>query len=165
MMMNLPCLWGSCPNFLRPIYSYTECQPSSKTGSVPHGKIRCWLQLLFFHLIISDHAFPYPGTVLLQRTLCHDKFMLASLLMQLSFKLHLERVSYPEPCPGPKPVGGSARFWKWLCIPTVPFLCSGLSFRIHRIFNILKYLIRVIPCACFENCIYYPQYLTRNYDQ
>ncbi len=26
MMVNLPCLWGLCPNFLRPICLYTECQ-------------------------------------------------------------------------------------------------------------------------------------------
>ena len=35
MVVNLPCLWGSCPNFLRPTCPYTECQPSSVTGSCP----------------------------------------------------------------------------------------------------------------------------------
>ena len=35
MAVNLPCLWGSCPNFLRPTYPYTECQPSFQTGSCP----------------------------------------------------------------------------------------------------------------------------------
>ena len=35
MVMNLPCLWGSCPNFLRPTYPYTECQLSFLTGSCP----------------------------------------------------------------------------------------------------------------------------------
>ena len=50
MMVNLPCLWGSCPNFLRPTCSYTECQRSSYAGSLPHGKIPCRLQLLFVDL-------------------------------------------------------------------------------------------------------------------
>ncbi len=164
MMMNLPCLWGSCPNFLRPIYSYTECQPSCLTGSVPHGNDRCRLQLLFFHLIVTDHDAPYPGTDLLQWTLCLDKFVLVSLLMQFSFKLHHQRVSYPEPCPGPKPAGTSARFWKCYVFFLFRFLCSCLSLRIRRIFNVLKQLIRVVPCACFEDCVYYPQYLACNYD-
>ena len=47
MMVNLPRLMGSCPNFLRPTYSYTECQLSFLTGSLPHGVNHCRLQLLF----------------------------------------------------------------------------------------------------------------------
>lgn len=35
MMVNLPCLKGSCPNFLRPTCSYTECWLSFLTGSCP----------------------------------------------------------------------------------------------------------------------------------
>ena len=35
MMVNLPCLKESCPNFLRPTCSYTECQLSFLTGSCP----------------------------------------------------------------------------------------------------------------------------------
>lgn len=35
MMVNLPCLKGSCPNFLRPTCSYTECRLSFLTGSCP----------------------------------------------------------------------------------------------------------------------------------
>ena len=35
MMVNLPCLMGSCPNFLRSTCSYTECQLSFSSGSCP----------------------------------------------------------------------------------------------------------------------------------
>ena len=35
MMVNLPCLQGSCPNFLRTTCSYTECQLSFHSGSSP----------------------------------------------------------------------------------------------------------------------------------
>jgi len=35
MAANLPCLWGSCPNFLRPTCPYTECQQRCQTGSCP----------------------------------------------------------------------------------------------------------------------------------
>ena len=39
MMVNLPCLMVSCTNFLRPTYSFTECQLSFSTGSCPKEKI------------------------------------------------------------------------------------------------------------------------------
>ena len=35
MVVNLPCLWGSYPNFLRPTCPYTECCLSFQTGSRP----------------------------------------------------------------------------------------------------------------------------------
>ena len=35
MAVNLPCLKGSCPNFLRPTCPYTECWLSFLTGSCP----------------------------------------------------------------------------------------------------------------------------------
>ena len=35
MVVNLPCLKGSCPNFLRPTCPYTECLLSFQTGSCP----------------------------------------------------------------------------------------------------------------------------------
>ena len=47
MMVNLPCLMVSCTNFLRPTCSYTECQLSFQTGSLPYGENYCQLQLLF----------------------------------------------------------------------------------------------------------------------
>lgn len=35
MVVNLPYLWGSYPNFLRPTCPYTECQPYLQTGAYP----------------------------------------------------------------------------------------------------------------------------------
>ena len=32
MMMNLPCLWGSCPNFLRPIYHTLSASQAPRRG-------------------------------------------------------------------------------------------------------------------------------------
>ena len=57
MMVNLPWLTGSCPNFLRPTYPYTECRLSSLTGSTPHGEYYCQLQLLFL-LFVTDQLLP-----------------------------------------------------------------------------------------------------------
>ena len=56
MMVNLPCLQGSCPNFLRPTCSYTECQLSFLTGSMPYGGYSCRLQLLF----VFDYLLTWP---------------------------------------------------------------------------------------------------------
>ena len=47
MRVNLPCLMGSCPNFLRPTCSYTECLPSLSNRVVPYGVNYRKLQLLF----------------------------------------------------------------------------------------------------------------------
>lgn len=46
-MVNLPCLMVSCTNFPRPTCSYTECQLSFQTGSMPYEENYCQLQLLF----------------------------------------------------------------------------------------------------------------------
>lgn len=56
MMVNLPCLQGSRPNFLRPTCSYTECQLSFLTGSMPYGGYSCRLQLLF----VFDYLLTWP---------------------------------------------------------------------------------------------------------
>ena len=61
MMMNLPCLKGSCPNFLRSTYSYTECQPSSLTVSMPMVKTGAGYSSCFY-LIDTDRASSYTGT-------------------------------------------------------------------------------------------------------
>ena len=64
MMVNLPCLKGSCPNFLRPTCSYTECSLSFLTGSLPYGVNYCKLQLLFvFWFYWPAHSTGYGYSV------------------------------------------------------------------------------------------------------
>lgn len=53
MMMNLPCLRESCPNFLRPIYHTLSASQAHKRGLAPR-KNRCRLQFLFLCLIVTD---------------------------------------------------------------------------------------------------------------
>ena len=52
MMMNLPCLRGSSPNFLRPIYHTLSASQAPGRGLAPR-KNRCRLQLLFLCLIVT----------------------------------------------------------------------------------------------------------------
>ena len=69
MMVNLPCLQGSCPNFLRPTCSYTECQLSFLAGSMPYGEYSCRLQLLFVFDYLLTCLVPH-STHSVDATLC-----------------------------------------------------------------------------------------------
>ena len=79
MMMNLPCLMGSWPNFLRPTCSYTECWLSFLTRScltewtsVSYSSCLSWLLPTSFICAIlikqwTRHWANSPGTCLLWR--------------------------------------------------------------------------------------------------
>ena len=54
MMVNLPCLKGSCPNFLRPTCSYTECQLSFRTGSCPTERTTASYSSCFYLILLTD---------------------------------------------------------------------------------------------------------------
>ena len=84
MMVNLPCLMVSCTNFLRPTCSYTECQLSFLTGSMPYGVNSCRLQLLFVFDYLLTCLVPH-STVSVDAPLC---LPLAGLLM----------IGIPFPC-------------------------------------------------------------------
>ena len=57
MRVNLPCLMGSCPNFLRPTCSYTECLPSFLTGSCPME----WTTASYSSCLSFDSYWPYDS--------------------------------------------------------------------------------------------------------
>ena len=93
MMVNLPCLQGSCPNFLRPTCSYTECQLSFLAGSMPYGEYSCRLQLLFVFDYLLTCLVPH-STHSVDAPLC---LPLAGLLMTgIPFPLLL-RVPFQNP--------------------------------------------------------------------
>lgn len=77
MMVNLPCLKGSCPNFLRPTCSYTECQLSFLTGSCPTERTTasyssCLYLILLTSLMFKDLIFSGRYTLLLAVGLVAD---------------------------------------------------------------------------------------------
>lgn len=93
MMVNLPCLQGSRPNFLRPTCSYTECQLSFLAGSMPYGEYSCRLQLLFVFDYLLTCLVPH-STHSVDAPLC---LPLAGLLMTgIPFPLLL-RVPFQNP--------------------------------------------------------------------
>ena len=54
MMMNLPCLWGSCPNFLRPIYHTLSASQAPRRGHAPRWKPMPATALVFvFNLLLT----------------------------------------------------------------------------------------------------------------
>ena len=95
MMVNLPCLMVSCTNFLRSTCSYTECQLSFQTGSLPYGENYCQLQLLFLFdftdLLLTSRKLFFSG----RSPLFHPLVLLGCSVSHTPSGL---RVSYPEPC-------------------------------------------------------------------
>lgn len=96
MMVNLPCLKGSCPNFLRPTCSYTECSLSFLTGSCPTERTTAsyssCLYLDFTDLPIPHRVRIFRGRIALPRLagLCDDAVPVVTPSLSGSF---------PEPCP------------------------------------------------------------------
>ena len=75
MMMNLPCLRESCPNFLRPIYHTLSASQAPKRGGMPHGKTAAGYSSCFYVwlLLTCIHLSWYWFT---QWTLYHLRFLL-----------------------------------------------------------------------------------------
>ena len=95
MMVNLPCRKGSCPNFLRPTCSYTECRLSFQTGSCPTeyttaSYSSCFILILLTARFHRVRIFRGRFTPFLPVGLVGDVVF---------FALHRYRVSFPEPCP------------------------------------------------------------------
>lgn len=93
MMVNLPCLKGSCPNFLRPTCSYTECQLSYSTGSCPTESTTasyssCLYLILLTALMIKVLIFSGRYPLLLSVGLVAD---------EVHKPLHRYRVSFQNP--------------------------------------------------------------------
>ncbi len=93
MMVNLPCLKGSCPNFLRPTCSYTECPLSFLTGSCPTKRTTAgYSSCLYFDLtdlpIPQGTDIPWTPALHCSAGLCDDAVPIV---------LHRYRVSFQNP--------------------------------------------------------------------
>lgn len=97
MMMNLPCLRGSCPNFLRPIYHTLSASQAPKWGACPTEKTMPTTALVLCLIVTDLHS---PVVVLIYSVDAIPSLVLVGLLqMQSASGLHHLRVSVPEPCP------------------------------------------------------------------
>ena len=97
MMMNLPCLRGSCPNFLRSIYHSLSASQAPKRGHAPRKKTMPATALVFMFDCYWP-AFTCRGTDLLsgRYTISGSCWPFADAVRS---GLHHLRVSIPEPCP------------------------------------------------------------------
>ena len=141
MMVNLPCLMVSRTNFLRPTCSYTECQLSFQTGSLPYGEKFCQLQLLF----VFD--FYWPSSYF-KKTVFSGRSSLFHLLVLLECSASHTPSVYRFLIQNP------AGF-----LSNLLFLCYLYALLIWS-YNISQHLSRIILCPFSQNCINYSQYLT-----
>ena len=97
MMMNLPCLRGSCPNFLRPIYHTLSACQAPRRGRAPRKKPMSTTALVFMFDCYWP-AFTCRGTDLLSGRYTTMAYCW-SFADAVRSGLHHLRVSVPEPCP------------------------------------------------------------------
>ena len=115
MMMNLPCLRGSCPNFLRTIYHTPSASQAPRRGHAPRKKpmpatalVFIWLLLTYFHL--QWYWFT-------QWTRYHHIFPLVFLMMQSVSDSIVYGFLFQNPAQPPMPIiRTSAEFWNRLLI-------------------------------------------------
>ena len=98
MMMNLPCLRGSCPNFLRPIYHTLSASQAPKQDPCPMVNTDAGYSSCFFLFDCYLPAFIYYGTDLLSGRYTTMAYCW-SFADAVRSGLHHLRVSVPEPCP------------------------------------------------------------------
>lgn len=127
MMVNLPCLMGSCPNFLRPTCSYTECQLSFLTGSCPTERTTasyssCLYLILLTSLMFKVLIFSGRYTLLLTVGLVADGVYIVTSSRSGYF---------PEPCSNPdlsesKQGSGMTILSTYFCYAATVFSLLGL---------------------------------------
>ena len=163
MMMNLPCLRGSCPNFLRPIYHTLSASQAPKRGHAPRKKPMPATALVFMFDCYWP-AFTCRGTDLLSGRYTTTAFRW-SLCWCSAFHTPSDlRVSVPEPCPV------SDAFHQPLdrvleLLLLFYLLCCHWCLWSCRMFDIFQQLLWIISCPCLQDCVNHPQYLAGYHNQ
>ena len=155
MMMNLPCLRGSCPNFLRPIYHTLSASQAPRRGHAPR-KIPMPATALVFMFDCYWPAFVYCGTEWLSgRYATPDSCW--SFADAVLFRLHHLRVSVLQnPAQSPIPfISHSAEFRIMLLIVCYLLCCQRCLCRC-RALDIRQHFFRIISCSCLQDCVNHP---------
>ena len=120
MMMNLPCLRGSCPNFLRPIYHTLSASQAPKRGHAPRKKPLPATALVFC-LIFTDLHSPVMVLICLVDAIPYQ--VLVDLLqMQSVPDSIIYGFLFQNPVQSPMPsISHSAEFWSYFFY----FICYG----------------------------------------
>ena len=137
MMVNLPCLKGSCPNFLRPTCPYTECLPSFLTGSCPTERTTASYSSCFY-FDFTDLLFPQETVIPWTLPLCLN--LLVIVLMQyLSYSIVIGLLS--RTLPDLRSIWNPAEFWTnqfyclILCYAAIASCFSGRLMSINIFFG------------------------------
>ena len=122
MMMNLPCLRGSCPNFLRPIYHTPSASQAPRRGHAPRKKTMPATALVCFYCYWPSFA---AGTLFSGRLPCFISWSWC-----WCSALHTPsglRVSFPKPCPDPDKLWIPARVWNCNAILSSTYAACGIA--------------------------------------
>lgn len=164
MMMNLPCLWGSCPNFLRHIYHTLSVSQAPKQGHAPRKKPMPATALVFMFDCYWP-AFTYRGTDLLSGR-CATTVSCWSFADAIPFRLRHLRISVPEPCPVSdtfhQPLD---RVLDCVLLVCFCFLCCHRSLCFCRALDTFQQFLRIISRPCLQDSVNHSQYLAGYHNQ
>ena len=152
MMMNLPCLKGSCPNFLHPIYHTLSASQAPKQGPGPMVNTDAGYSSCFFCLIVTDlHS---SIMVLIYSVDAIPSQVLVGLLqMQSVPDSIIYGFLFQNPVQSPMPfISHSTEFW--ICF--FYLLCCHWCLWNCRMFNIFQQFLRIISCPCLQDCVNHP---------
>lgn len=154
MMMNLPCLRGSCPNFLRPIYHTLSASQTPRRGHAPRKKPMPATALVFMFDCYWP-AFTCRGTDLLSGRYT-STVSCWSFADAVRFGLHRLRVSVPEPCPVSDFFHQPLDRVSGLCYLFFCFLCCQWCLCWYRVIDILQQFLRIISCPRLQDGVNHP---------
>ena len=149
MMMNLPCLRGLYPNFLRPIY-HTLSASQAPRRSCAHGKPMS-AAVLVFCLILPDL---HSSVVVLNGSVNAIPLQtpVGLLLMQSVSDSIVYGFLFQTPVQSPmSDISHSTEFWIVL-LTVCCFLCYRCQ---YRTLDILQRFLRIIRCSCLQDCVDY----------
>lgn len=160
MMVNLPCLKGSCPNFLRPTYSYTECQPSFLTGSCPTERTPAGYSSCFYLIIYRPSSVSH-STVFSGRSAMFPYVGLGVDALPSTDASFSD--FFPEPCPTPE--YSDSRQGPGIVIRSAFYgLCCTYLF-LYRTSYVFQHFLRIITPAGPQNGKDHTQYLAGYHNQ
>lgn len=163
MMMNLPCLRGSCPNFLRPIYHTLSACQAPRRGRAPRKKPMPTTALVFMFDCYWP-AFTCRGTDLLSGRYTTMAYCW-SLQMQSVPDSIIYGFLFQNPVQSPMPpIGHSTEFWSVLLV-YLCFLCCHRCLCFYRAFDIFQQFLRIICRPCLQDSVDHPQYLAGYHNQ
>ena len=155
MMMNLPCLWGSCPNFLRPIYHTLSASQAPWRGHAPRGISMPATALVFLCLIVTDLHLP-AGVLICSVDALPLLIPVGLLWMQSIPDSIIYGFLFQNPVQSPMPgISDSTRFWIHYAV-YFRFLCGYLRRFNFRASNIFQQFLRIICRPCLQNSIDHP---------